>query len=167
MSAFWLLFVAIGILAAASDVASYKIPNAAVITLGLLFFAAAAFHPAQTRWLDHLGAGGLALVVGIAFYMFKQMGAGDAKLLAACALWSGFSAIVMLMFCIACASLVQLAAIMWLRWLTPLMQQYYPKLYGAGLPRVLVKGEVVPLGVGISLGAIVASHWFSPLLWPM
>ena len=157
MSVVWLVFAAIGIVAAASDVSTYKIPNYCSIALCVLFLVVALWRFGQIHWLDHLGAGALFLVVGIGFYMVKQLGAGDAKLFAGYALWSGFHAIIMLLLCVAIASLIQLTVIIVLRWL------YQKRTYS--LPRVLRKREVIPLGVGIAVGGIVASYWFQPVLW--
>jgi prepilin peptidase CpaA len=165
MSIIWLLFLAIGLYAAAIDLATYKIPNSAALALCFLFAVIASYRYSEVHWLGHLGAGAISLVVGIVLYLIWHMGAGDAKLFAAFALWAGFDSIIRLLFWVAVGGMFQLGVIYLLRRLVPVLQQYFPRLYGWRLPRVLVNKEAVPFGVGIVLGAVVASHWFPPWLW--
>ena len=67
-----------------------RIPNWISLTLVGLFVVAAlpAQHPLNW-WLSHLAAGLAVLAVGIALFAWRKIGGGDAKLLAAVALWAG------------------------------------------------------------------------------
>ena len=67
------------------------IPNMVTASIALLFvaFAIASGMP-WSAWGAALGAGGLLLVAGFALFTFGVIGGGDAKLLAATALWAGW-----------------------------------------------------------------------------
>lgn len=164
-SLIWIIFALLGLAAAATDLAVYRIPNWGTLAFFLLFAGVAVLHRADIPWADHLGAFALCLAGGIVFFMLKQMGAGDAKLLAVLALWSGFGALIPLLFWIAVAGLLELAVILGLRRLLPALHERFPKLDSARLPRVLTRREGVPFGVGIAAGAVIASFWFPSWLW--
>jgi prepilin peptidase CpaA len=81
-----LLTVAIG------DARKLRIPNVAVIFLAILYFPAAWLEINGTSgWLSHLGAGLLMFIVGYALFALRIFGGGDAKLMAALAIWTGFT----------------------------------------------------------------------------
>src|SRR5438105_10001646 len=115
MSIMRLLFAGLMAASAVSDILSYRIPNALVLALIGLFLAVAAFHGASVDWLSHLGAAGLCLAVGVVLYSFGHMGAGDAKLLAAAALWAGIVPLVPLLFWISVTGLAGMLLILVLR----------------------------------------------------
>ncbi|MDK9722368.1 MAG: prepilin peptidase [Rhodospirillales bacterium] len=78
------------VLAAGMDFVRFRIPNGLSIGLALLFFPAAwllGFDIAQL--MDHLQAGGLAFGLGLALFLARIWGGGDAKLFAALGLWLG------------------------------------------------------------------------------
>jgi prepilin peptidase CpaA len=80
--------------AAAGDLARYRIGNGLNITLALLYFPAAFVVGSDietTAW--HLGAGTTVLAVGLVLFVLDRLGGGDVKLLAAAACWTGFSAL--------------------------------------------------------------------------
>jgi prepilin peptidase CpaA len=85
------LFPALLLLAAAYDVAAYRIPNwiPAAMTVAFLPVAVLAHMP----WLD-IGlcflVGFVVLLIGMTLFAFKWFGGGDAKLAAAAAVWVGF-----------------------------------------------------------------------------
>lgn len=92
----WIVIAAfLGIIAWAvvNDCLSYRIPNAACAALVLLYpFWLAVAWPAEDPWLQiaaHAGVALAALVVGFILFILRAFGAGDAKLLAATALWAG------------------------------------------------------------------------------
>jgi prepilin peptidase CpaA len=157
MSLVWVLFVALLAFVAVSDIARYRIPNWASLALIALFAGVLMWRHVGTEWPWHLAAFVLALVVGITFFAFRQVGAGDAKLFAVIALWAGFGALVPLLFWIGVAGLIELAILT------------IARRIAAGrsgpLPRVLSKRQGVPFGAGIALGAAIASFWFPSWLW--
>ena len=78
--------------AAIRDLASYEIPNWLSLAIAADFLAAAlAGSPdlAVIGW--HLSAGLAVLLVGALLFARGMLGGGDAKLLAACAVWVGWS----------------------------------------------------------------------------
>jgi prepilin peptidase CpaA len=160
MSIVRLLFAAFMAASAVSDILSYRIPNALVLALIGLFLTVAAFHGSSVDWLSHLGAAGLCLAVGVALYSFGQMGAGDAKLLTAAALWAGIVPLVPLLFWISVTGLAGMLIILILRRLLFRFQTA-----GRAWPAVLTPGKGVPYGVGIGLGSILASPTFPAWLW--
>lgn len=79
------------VLAAANDIARLKIPNWISVALVLSFFPVAAlarFSMGEVGMHAATGFGGLAL--GFVLFTRNWLGAGDAKLFAAIALWMGW-----------------------------------------------------------------------------
>lgn|SRR5512143_485442 len=154
-------FVLIVLAAAVSDVISYRIPNMLVLSLAAVFIVWAALNYAQTAWLSHFGAALLCLVAGFALYQFRQMGAGDVKLLTAVALWAGLNGLIALLLFMSLSGLLVLPLILFARWLVARAQAR--NAWKWTVPRVLTKREGVPYGVAIALGAIVTMivHPFS------
>lgn len=164
MSLIWLLFVLIGLAIAISDFFTFRIPNMAIIVLLGLFGVAAAgavVNHVPVPWLDHVAAGVLSLVAGLLLYGYRQMGAGDAKLLAVMALWAGLSRLLPLLFAWAVSALLLLAVILFARRIV----EVRPIWETDKLPRVLRRRENIPYGLGIVLGAIMVSGAFPSWLW--
>ncbi len=87
-----LIFPALLIYAAVHDVATMTIPNWVSILLALAFLPAAAIAGlSMSETGIHLGVGALALVAGAALFYMGVWGGGDAKLIAAAAIWLGAS----------------------------------------------------------------------------
>ncbi len=82
-------FVALLLVAAASDVVTYKIPNAVVLAILLLYPVYVIVTPADTDWPWALAVFAAAIMVGMGLSAAGMFGAGDAKLLAAVLLWAG------------------------------------------------------------------------------
>lgn len=162
LSVVWFIYAAIMIAAVVIDVTSYRIPNTLVVALVALFLAVAALNGSNVEWLEwlgHIAAGILVFGAGIFLYAIRQMGAGDVKLLGVVALWSGVFALPPLLFSVALCGLVGMLVILALRMIVPRVQP------GAGLPRVLTRGQGIPYAIGIGPGAIIASFSFAPWLW--
>ena len=86
------LFLALAAYAAYSDLTSYQIPNWISLAIIADFVVAAAIgvqEPAAIAW--HLGAGLAMLVAGVGLFAAGLLGGGDAKLLAASAVWFGWA----------------------------------------------------------------------------
>ena len=148
-------FVLIVLAAAASDLISYRIPNFLVLALMGAFVVWGALHYKETAWLSHFGAALLCLAAGYVFYLFRQIGAGDVKLLAAVALWTGLNGLIALLLFTSLSGLLALPLILLARALVAkaharnLWKPEWP------VPRVLIKKQGAPYGVAIALGAIV------------
>lgn len=87
-----LVFPAAMAFAGVMDLLTFTIPNRISLALlvGFLLSAPLAGMP-MADYLNHLGAGLAMLVIGIAMFSRGWLGGGDAKLMAAAALWLGFS----------------------------------------------------------------------------
>lgn len=85
--------------AGALDLLTFTIPNRVSLALLAGFLAAApmAGMPLPT-FLTHLGAGVSMLLVGFAMFSRGWIGGGDAKLMAAAALWLGFDSLLVYLF---------------------------------------------------------------------
>ena len=156
-----LIFPALVIAGAVTDLASFTIPNR-------LNLALAAAYPlvalAVGRPLPEIGfalaIGFGALVIAVGMFAAGWIGGGDAKLFAAAALWLGWPASVSFVMVTALAggALALLLLNVRAAWLKP---------YLAGAPgwlaRLTTKDEAVPYGVAIALGALIA-YPQSPLL---
>lgn len=82
-------FAALLLVAAASDIVSYRIPNAVVLALLLLYPVYVLVTPAPVDWALALAVFAAAIVVGMGLSAAGILGAGDAKLLAVVLLWAG------------------------------------------------------------------------------
>ncbi len=84
-------FAAIMAFAAAMDLLTMKIPNqVSLILAGAFLIAAPLMGLTLSEFTMHLGAGALVLLGGVLLFAVGGFGGGDAKLLAAGALWIGF-----------------------------------------------------------------------------
>ena len=164
LSVVWLAFVGIMVAAAVIDLISYRIPNLLVIALLALFVVIAALHWNEVSWVSHLSAAILVFGAGIFLYAMRQMGAGDVKLLAVVALWSGVFSLAPLMLYVSLCGLAGMFAILIAR---PIARRFAADRSPERrpLPRVLQKGQGIPYAIGIAPGAIMASFGFVPWLW--
>ncbi|MDD3288321.1 MAG: prepilin peptidase [Alphaproteobacteria bacterium] len=89
--------------AAVSDAFRYKIPNAACISLLVLFPAYVFTSPSGIEWTQNLLVFALVLVVGFFMFSRKLAGAGDVKLLSIVSLWAGPQALAVFLFVTALA----------------------------------------------------------------
>lgn len=154
------LFILLLVCAAIFDTLKFIIPNMVCVALVVLFFATAALAPGKVDWVSHLAAAGLVLVVGFGIYLGNFMGAGDIKLLTAVALWAGLSELPMILAYIGLFGGALAIFLMFARRFTFMVLVNLPKTESLHLPKVLLKGEAIPYGVGIAIGAI----WLSGLL---
>lgn len=166
MSLVWILFTALMLSAAATDLASYRIPNLIVLSLAVLFGVTLVVGAPPGAWQTHLLAGGVGLVAMIVIYSFGGMGAGDGKLIAATILWAGTSVVMPLLFWIAMSGLAFAALLVSLR-LALSVPQVQRNLGLTTLPRILRRHEGVPYGVAIASGALIASNSFPHWLWTL
>lgn len=73
------------------DVLTFEIPNYVSVGSVLLFIPAAFLaNFSLIEALSNFGAGALVLLIGGALYFCNVIGAGDVKMLAAAAIWTGF-----------------------------------------------------------------------------
>jgi prepilin peptidase CpaA len=82
-------FVSLVLVAAASDIAMYRIPNIVVLMIIALYPIYVIVAPGEQEWLWSLGIFALTIAVGIPLAHFRIFGGGDMKLLAVILLWAG------------------------------------------------------------------------------
>jgi prepilin peptidase CpaA len=158
MSAIWATFTILFLLAAVWDARTYRIPNWISLALVALFVVAAAVsgQPVISFW-PHLAASAGVFALGYGLYALTGMGAGDAKLGTAAAMWAGFSGLYAWAFALALAMSLLAFALILLRRVLPAGKTPGPKVFQKGAP--------VPLGVAIGLATIAASWQFDRSLW--
>jgi len=139
-------YAALLLIAAGSDAWSRRIPNWSVLAIAGLFLVGLPFGWPVASWVASLGAMVLALAIGFPMFAARLMGAGDVKLLAAAALFTGLDHMLLLLVSTAVAggalALLALTA-----------RPYATALTAAGWPRLR---PGVPYGVAIAGGAIYA-----------
>ncbi len=141
------------IVAAASDVTTYRIPN---WLTGLTAFA---FLPVaylsgmpMAEFGSHLLTGIVLFVVGYIFFTLRLFGGGDAKLMAAAGLWFGFGQSLNFLFLTVLAGGVLALAVA----LLALIQMHFD-ISGASFGQSLKKlSPKVPYGLALAVGAILA-----------
>ncbi len=147
------LFPAGVIAAAITDATSYTIPNRLCAGLALAFVPVAlAIGLPLTSFALCAGVGAAALAVGVALFAFGWMGGGDAKLMAACLLWLGPTAMVSFLLWTALAGGGLAVSLLFARKLPRLATAAGPGWVG----RLLEPGGDVPYGVAIAAGALAA-----------
>jgi prepilin peptidase CpaA len=82
-------FISLVLVAAATDIVMYRIPNVVVLMIIVLYPIYVIVTPGQEEWLWSLGIFALAIAVGIPLAHFGIFGGGDMKFLAAILLWAG------------------------------------------------------------------------------
>jgi prepilin peptidase CpaA len=150
--------------AAAMDLFTMTIPNRISVIMVLAFFPLAPLAGLGLyEMADHIGAGLLVLVIGVALFAGGWFGGGDAKLLAAIALWVGFDNLILYVFYVAMAG-----GMMALLFLT-LRTMPLPKLL-LGQPwahRLHHRDGGIPYGIALAAGALMVypqTVWFESLL---
>lgn len=134
------------------DLAAYRIPNWLTAAVAVAFLPWAALGGPPDAWPWHLAVGAAALAAGMGLFAAGWLGGGDAKLLAATALWMGLSQIA--------AYLMLVALIGGLFSLAVLAARYAARTHRRR-PRLLAHGEPVPYGVAVAGAglAVLALRW--------
>lgn len=162
------VFISLMLAAAVSDFRFYRIPNWLSGSVAVLFLAAAlifAMPFAQMGW--HVLAGAVVLLAGFCLFAANIIGGGDAKLLAAAALWAGWTELPSLLVYTALAGGV--LAIVMVLWE---VVRAHAELTSGASPSAVVKRAIslrpdLPYGVAIAFGACAfmpGSWWAAGLL---
>ena len=142
------------IAAAILDATTFTIPNRLSLALAAAFFPVALILGLPMATIGACAAVGvLALVVGIGMFAMNWCGGGDAKLLAACAIWLGVPAMLPFLFYM---SLFGGALALGLVLARKMMLGAYVTGGPPWLGRLLQPEEALPYGVAIALGALIA-----------
>lgn len=153
-SALVFLFPALVIVAGLKDLTSYTIPNWISLALIGAFFPAALLLGLPLGTIGVCAAVGTgALLAGMVMFALGWIGGGDAKLFAAAALWLGWPAALpfLLITCVMGGALA--VALLMLR--STQVQPFVPSS-PRWFFRLATKGENVPYGVAIAVGALAA-----------
>ncbi|HUK58458.1 MAG TPA: prepilin peptidase [Stellaceae bacterium] len=148
--------------AAASDAAKYRIPNTlclGVVAAFLIYAAGAALSFSVLG--AHLAAGVAVLVVAAAGFALRLMGGGDAKLLAAVALWLGWKGLPPFLLLMAVIGGVLALMLLAARRLAP-----KPIPTGRWWSALLLRRGDVPYGVAISAATLILLARFPGELLP-
>lgn len=143
-------FLGLILAAAVHDARSLTIPNRFCLAIALLYPAWVLSVGYPVDWIGALAVAAVTLVIGFTLFTLRLLGGGDAKLLAAVALWAGPSLIVPFLLFTGLAG-GGLAAFVWLR----------PRLTlipAAGIVLMTPANtefgdQTVPYGVAIAAGA--------------
>jgi prepilin peptidase CpaA len=148
-------FPALLIVAALRDATSMTIPNWISIALAAAFAPAAlAAGLGVAEALACLGVGIAALAIGVALFALRWIGGGDAKLLAAAALWLGLPGIASFLLWTALAGGALALVLLSARRFAALSG--LPAAPPAWLARLLKPEGDIPYGIAIAAGALAA-----------
>jgi prepilin peptidase CpaA len=149
-----LILPALVIVAGLKDATSFTIPNWISAAAALAFVPAALAVGAGLPSIGvHMGIGVLALMAGMGMWAVRWIGGGDAKLLAASALWIGYPAVGLFLLATALAGGALAVSLLnlrsgWARAVVPVGPRW--------VERLREQGGDVPYGVAICIGALVA-----------
>ena len=145
------LFPAALIWAMVSDTLTLEIPNSISVGLVAVFLAFAFIAGADlTTILLHLSAGLAMLAVGAGLFFARIVGGGDAKLLAAVSVWTGFPLLPAFLFYMALSGgVLALCMLIYRRVRLPARLAANP-----WLDRMHDPNEGVPYGVAIGLAGL-------------
>jgi prepilin peptidase CpaA len=147
--------------AAWSDIRDYRIPNALVGALLVLFVLALASGLVPRNNIPtHLATGALALLLGLALFHVNWIGGGDAKLFAVLALWAGGPEVIRLAFVMALVG-GALSALILLRARFDASKKAPPASAATGEGNPVPK---VPYGVAIAVAGL--DYWVRALAAP-
>jgi len=140
------------VMAGVSDYAGLRIPNRLTGLYAALFPAAALLFGHDVDWLSHVAAGLAVLCGGVLLFACRILGGGDAKLLAATALWTGLGLLLPFLVLTALVGGAFALALMVLR--SPFGQA---SLFAVmrRLPDVAKPESPIPYGIPIAIAGIL------------
>jgi prepilin peptidase CpaA len=159
------LLPALMVVAAATDVMSFRIPNWLTILIAILFFPMAlATQMPLAEFGSHLLAGAILFAVGYALFALGLFGGGDSKLMAAAGLWFGTAQTLPFLIMTALAGGLLAAGIMF--WsVFMVMWDFHDPVAGTVIDKGIRKMKPkLPYGFAFAVGAILAfpqSWWMN------
>lgn len=147
-----LSYVALVLYGAWTDMRELRIPNRVSLALLVAFFGVAvsvAMPMEAIAW--HLGAGLITLVAGFALFAFGYFGGGDAKLMAACALWIGWDQLYLFVFAVVLVGgVLSLLAVILRRGIG-----LWPDWLVRNAEGLFTPNKAIPYGIAIAAGAMI------------
>lgn len=140
------LYVLALLAATVSDITRYEIPNRVSLVAVAAFGLMATELPVWTS-LAHVSASLVLFAVGTALFMANVWGGGDVKLLAATALWSGWSGLASFLLLTALAGAALALVLLALR------HRFRTVPEGRWYSRLLSRSEGIPYGAAIAAAA--------------
>jgi len=164
-SALMLIYIVLVLYGAWSDARSLRIPNWVSLALLALFIPTAlvaGLALESVAW--HLACGVAVLILGIVLFAFGLFGGGDAKLLAACALWVGWPEVTWLIGAVILVGGVLSILVILLRKGLGL----WPDWLVNAAKGLFEPGKAVPYGIAITAGALLVLPRMDvlPPQWP-
>jgi prepilin peptidase CpaA len=152
-----LIGVTLFIVAAYSDVKSFRIPNTLVVAVAVLAVTRLIVIGDPSLALYTVGASFIVLVIGFVLFAQGFIGGGDAKLIAAAALLLGYHDLLPFLALMAiCGAVISLA--------TLAIHKFVPLYAGPRLATLLPKAKLaVPYGVAIATAGSVTLLFQTPL----
>lgn len=148
------VFPALVIVAAVRDVTSFTIPNWISLALVALYAPVALMSGLSLEQIGlSVGVGVILLVVGIGMFAMGWIGGGDAKLLAAAALWLGWPGLLNFLIFTALAGGALAIVLLGMRNTT---MEVLALRTPQWVQRLLVRDGPAPYGVAICFGALAA-----------
>ncbi|MEM9626558.1 MAG: prepilin peptidase [Pseudomonadota bacterium] len=151
---FSLVFAGFLIAACITDLKDFRIPNAIPIALIALFLIRAAATNDIVVWPDHLLAFGVTFFFGLVAFGLGLMGGGDAKLIAATALWFGVTTLPTFLAITAIGGGLFAIMLLALRHLAARQMQSEPPARSVSRPKLLDRRAPVPYALPIALSAL-------------
>jgi prepilin peptidase CpaA len=144
-------FAALLLFAAVEDGRRFIIPNTVSLGIAILYPAHVLTTATPVDWLGAVGVAGAALVIGMVLFARRLIGGGDAKLIAAVALWAGPQHFVPFFFVTTLTgAAISLALLAHRRWLRPVVATAGSAVgSGAGKPAL-----DLPYGIAIAAGGV-------------
>lgn len=144
------VFAAPLLLAAYRDFDAMTIPNTVVLAMMAGFFLTLPLTwMGAGPFLEHLAVGGVFFVAGFALFAFGLIGGGDAKLMAAIALWFGYvDAVAFVLYTTIFGAAIAIALILSRRFVPSMVKDTV-------MMRKLLQGEShMPYGLALAAGAL-------------
>ncbi len=162
-------------LAAWTDFKGYRISNTVSVIIVASFAVAfgITYLTGQNEiifssWQSHLGSFFIVLIITMAMFAFKALGAGDSKMASAVALWLGWGGMVPFLFYMALMGGILAGVSIFLKKKKPLKQPLPVPFQNTWLESAQSGTNKVPYGIAIAVGALVAfifNGYFSPDKW--
>lgn len=158
---FFAVFPLAMIFGAVWDMATMTIPNVLTIALAAMFVVLVPFVGLTLQEIGfHVAAGALMLLIGMALFAFGWIGGGDAKFVAATALWVGMSDLLAYLVLASVFGGVLTLLILWFRTM-PLPPFLHRQEW---LARLHDREAGIPYGVALALGGLMVfpqTVWFA------
>lgn len=144
------IFVALAVYGGVRDVATYTIPNWIPLAISGAFAASVlAGRPSVEVAALHVAAAAAVFAGGLVLFHFNALGGGDVKLMAAAALWTGFSGLPGFVLLVTCYGGLLTLVLLTGRTLPVRLRHGHP-----AVERLVSGRQGVPYGLAIAAGVL-------------